>query len=237
MDNKILHSVIGTTVAEIITIPICTIKTIYQTSNYRNPIHVHLFIYNRYGIKGYYHGTAPAVFSQIVSCSSKYTFYNIFKSYRSTESSDLLNNSINGMCGGVFGSICSHPFDVIKNYHQRGLSIKGDLNDLGPILLYRGYTQNFYKNILLYSMLYPIYDLFKSHDYNPFCASICTSLFTTLILQPVDLLKVRKIANKSIFLGWNPLLYYRGYLLNVMRVIPHFTITMCIIEWLNNKKN
>jgi len=139
------------------------------------------------------------------------------------------------MMGGVVGSIFAHPFDVVKNYQQRRAPFLQDLSSTGPKLFYRGYSQNFIKNIILYSMLYPSYDLFRFYGLDPISASACTSITATMILQPIDFLKVRMIANKPIWLGWNIRFYYRGFTLNLMRVVPHFAITMSVIEWLTNK--
>lgn len=232
--NKIICSIIGTSTAELVTIPICTVKTVYQTSDYKGPWLTAKDILKHRGLSGFYYGTAPAVICQIVSTSSKFAFYHSFKTYRETKDDDLFGNSINGVMGGIVGSFMSHPFDVVKNYRQRQAPFFSDLKSTGPSLLYRGYSQNFIKNVMLYSMLYPLYDYFRHNNLDPIKASACTSMTTTIILQPIDFLKVRMIANKPIWLGWDIRNYYRGFTLNLTRVVPHFAITMSVIEWLTN---
>jgi hypothetical protein len=223
---------IGASVAEMITLPICTIKTVYQTNNFNSILTTYKYIYNTNGINGFYNASIPSITSQIISTSSKYTIYMHVKEKRGTSNNDIINNSINGIIGGLGGSILSHPFDVLKIFKQRNESIVDEYKKIGARIMYRGYSQNIAKNVILYSMLYPLYDFYREHELSNITACICTSLTTSVILQPFELFKTRKIAGKPLFLGYSIRNYYKGYIINICRVIPHFCITMSIVDYL-----
>ena len=93
--------------------------------------------------------------------------------------------------------------------------------------LYSGYSGTIAKNILLYSMLFSVYDFYKLHITNPLIASIFTSITCSVITQPLDYYNtVLMTGNK--FAGWgNP---YKGYSLMISRTIPHFMISMTITD-------
>ena len=219
--NKMEHlyaSIIGTLTAEILTIPLCTIKTVYQVNNTLNINQTINLIYKKSGYKGFFQASIPAIFSQIVSTSTKYTFYQSLKNARKTESNDIINNSINGMFGAIFGSLFSHPIDVWKNYVQR--NEKFNLKKC-----YQGYSASIYKNVVLYSILFPIYDYYKLTFNSIYIASVLTTITVSSIIQPFDYYKTVKMAGSKINTHW-----YRGFNLMLLRSIPHFLITMTITE-------
>jgi hypothetical protein len=220
-----ISSSIGSACAEILTLPICTIKTIYQTQTLTKltPLQIASNLYQTKGIKGFFQASTPAIISQVISTSSKYYLYHAIKDYRKTEDSNIISNSINGGLGGLGGSLLSHPFDVWKNHLQRGQT----LSNFRIKKLYSGYSGTIAKNILLYSMLFPVYDFYKLHITNPLIASIFTSVTCSVITQPLDYYKtVLMTGNK--FAGWgNP---YKGYSLMISRTIPHFMISMTITD-------
>jgi hypothetical protein len=220
-----ISSSIGSACAEILTLPICTIKTIYQTQTQTplTPLQIITNLYQTKGIKGFFQASLPAIISQVLSTSSKYYLYHAIKDYRKTEDSNIISNSLNGGLGGLGGSLLSHPFDVWKNHLQRGQT----LLNFRIKTLYSGYSGTIAKNILLYSMLFPVYDFYKLHITNPLIASIFTSVTCSLVTQPLDYYKtVLMTGNK--FAGWtNP---YKGYSLMISRTIPHFMISMAITD-------
>lgn len=229
--DYLLSSSIAVSVAEFITLPICTIKTVYQTSNMSIP-NTAKFIYNRSGYYGFIQASMPAFLGQIVSTSTKYSFYKTIKNYRQTSDNDLLNNSINGMLGGVGGALFAHPFDVWKALNQKNESF----NFFNRSLYYRGFTGSIGKNIALYSVLYPAYDFYKSIFEHSYIAAPLTTLTTCLITQPFDFYKVSKMTGEKIKLTELFLLKknnpFKGFTLMVGRAIPHFFITMTITEFL-----
>ncbi|QKF94567.1 mitochondrial carrier protein [Fadolivirus algeromassiliense] len=229
-------SSVSTTIAEILTIPICTVKTNYQTNlHHTSIIDVTKNIYNTRGIFGFYNASLSAIMAQVVSTSSKFTSYTYLKKLRNTQKHDIKNNIINGAIGGTIASIFSHPFDVIKVHQQNNIKFVHELKTVGPSLFYRGYSKSLSKNILLTSLLFPFYDFYSSKVNNVFLASALSSLTVTTIIQPVDYLKVRHISDQPLYMNFNNLYsalryYYRGLHINLMRVIPHFMITMFITE-------
>ncbi len=228
MDYLIANST-GVIIAELSTLPICTLKTIYQTQNKNlSIIETSKMIYNTRGINGFYNATYSALASQTISSVSKYTFYNLIKKSRKTQDNDLINNAVNGASGGILGSLFSHPIDVKKNYQQR--YDNNFINDCKKNLLktlYKGYSQSIIKNVLLYSSLYPMYDFYKTKIDKPYLASIATSITVCLYLQPIDYIKTNLMAgNKNIKIKN----LYNGTLLHLARSIPHFMISMVITE-------
>ena len=126
--QKLFANTIGVIIAEIITLPICTVKTNFQTGNFNNIKSAYNYIYQNYGIKGFYDAKLSAIASQTISTTSKFFFYNVIKDYRKTNSKDLINNAVNGAIGGILGSLFSHPIDVIKVEQQRQIKFMIKLN-------------------------------------------------------------------------------------------------------------
>ena len=232
MEN-LIPSVIGSLIAEILTLPICTVKTIYQNNPNITLNQTIQQIIKKSGYRGFVQASPPAILSQIISTSTKYSFYNYIKYIRCTESSDVLNNSLNGMLGGLFGSVFSHPIDVWKNYSQR--NEKFPLTSFDIKKYYQGYSASIYKNIALYSCLFPIYDFYKIKFDSIYISSIVTSLTVSLIIQPFDYLKTVKMAGGITSNSIKLKNFWRGFGLMLSRSIPHFLITMVITEKI--KKN
>lgn len=235
MLDNLASSIIGTLAAEIVTLPICTVKTVYQNNPEFNIKQTINDIYKKLGYKGFIQAYTPAIISQVVSTSSKYTFYELIKNYRKTNKDDLFSNSLNGLIGGVLGSLFSHPVDVWKNYLQR--NEKFIFNNYR--LYYQGYTASIYKNAVLYSCLFPIYDYYKTKFNSIYISSIYTTLTVSLIIQPFDYYKTIKMAGnniniKDIIATNNIKQFTRGFTLMIARSIPHFTITMYITELCKN---
>lgn len=113
--NILISNTIGVTTAELITLPICTLKTIYQTQSDKSLSIKDTIkkIYSERGIRAFYDAKYTAILSQTLSTVSKFGFYQIIKDYRKTQNNDILNNSINGAAGGILGSLISHPVDVL----------------------------------------------------------------------------------------------------------------------------
>ena len=76
MKDILVGSIMGSAIAEIATLPICTTKTIYQA----NPKSVSILTVakNIYQKGGFYKGALPAFWAQIFSSSSKIVLYNFF---------------------------------------------------------------------------------------------------------------------------------------------------------------
>ena len=232
INNNILSAAFGTTIAEIITLPICTIKTNYQNTNSNSIYNTMQQIYIRGGIKAFYNASIPAIFGQVFSTTSKYTIYRYLDD---NTNYPIKNKFVNGMTSGVIASIITHPLDVIKIHIQMNESIYNQFQKNGIILLYRGYSKTFIKIASSSSIFFPIYDTLQKRIDNASISSMISGFIATLVMQPLDYLKTRHMAGLPLYNGYNILRYYKGLTLNMMRIVPHFVITMNIIEHL--KKN
>ncbi len=251
MKNFIASSV-ASSVAEIKTLPICSIKTNYQANlNQTIPFTIKN-IYANHGIRGFYSATYPAITAQIISSASKYTVYNYLQHKRGSAENDLIGNMLNGACAGSIVSLTTHPFDLAKVLNQQNLLFKTEYEKFGLKLLYRGYSKTLTKSIILTSSLFPLNSYFKSKYDNIYLSSGLASFFVTFLVHPWDLLKVRHMSNLPLYIiipettteGKQPTksahlinqikqninYYYRGMAINLFRVIPHFMLTMCIAE-------
>jgi hypothetical protein len=231
--NHIINSSIATVLAEFLTLPICTIKTNYQNTKNNIPATIkHIYISN--GIKAFYQASFPAIGSQVISSSSKYFFYKMLENHLNSNNTQK-QKFINGLFSGILSSFITHPIDTFKIQWQLNKSVIPLYKNEGIMFLYRGYSKTISKVSVGSSLYFPLYDYFNKED-NPFFASLYSSLIATTVIHPIDFLKTRHIAREELFLGYNPLKYYRGYTLNLLRVIPHFMITMNVIEYLNKRK-
>jgi len=211
-------------VAELITLPICTVKTIYQTTHATSIKSTIKDLYTHRGVKGFYDASPPAVVGQIVSTSTKYALYRLIESWKLPYS----NKATNGMMSGVVSTLMTHPLDVVRVHWQKGVPLKVKKEGFG--IFYRGYSKSFAKVICASSLFLPLFDMIKEQNYNPVVASSVSAVISTTAMQPLDYLKTRHIAGNVLFQGWNPRPYYKGLSLNLLRVVPHFVITMTLID-------
>lgn len=230
--SNIINSSIATAFAEFITLPICTIKTNYQNVyNMKDKVRIMNIsknIYNMYGIKGFYRASYPAISGQIFSTMSKYTLYRYFDN---SQTYPIKNKFLNGMTAGIISSIVTHPLDVIKVNMQMNKNLIMNFKNI-----YRGYSKTFLKISVSSSIFFPLYDTIKQKINNPLIASSTSALVATIIMHPIDYLKTRHMSGMPLYDGCNPITYYRGLSINLLRIIPHFVITMQIIELLNKYK-
>ena len=224
--HNIIYSSTATAIAELLTLPICTVKTNFQniTDMKFKPslTFVTKDIYYRGGVKAFYAASFPAIAGQIVSTTSKYTLYRYLDENKTYP---VKNKFLNGMTAGVISSSITHPLDVVKVHMQMQKPIFQSIN------LYRGYSKTFAKIVISSTLFFPLYDIFKQHFNNSTLSAGSSAVVTTICMHPVDYLKTRHMAGLQLYQGWNPLTYYRGLSLNLMRIVPHFVITMQVIEF------
>ena len=236
--KDVVISSIGAGLAEIITLPICTIKTNYQTHlNYPSIFDLTKNIYHKQGIMGFYRSSFAAISTQIIATSTKFTFYNYIKKIRKSQDHNIKNNIINGCLGGICASVFSHPFDVIKIHQQNNIKFYQELKKVGVKLFYRGYSKCVTKSVMVTSLLFPFYDFYNNKLNNSLLASFSSSITATLIIHPIDYLKVRQVSNQQLYFSFSNIsniikYYYRGLHINLFRVTPHFMITMYTINYL-----
>lgn len=223
--KNIFYSSTATAFAEFATLPICTIKTNFQNINDMkikpSIIDVTKKVYKRGGIKSFYAASYPAIGGQIFSTTSKYTLYRYFDS---NPNYPVKNKFLNGLTAGVISSVFTHPMDVIKVHLQMGQRLDNFKN------LYRGYSKTFTKIAISSSIFFPLYDTIKAKVNNPYLSAGCSGVVACVLMHPIDYLKTRHMAGLDLYCGLNPFVYYRGLSINLLRIVPHFVITMGVIE-------
>ena len=241
MATNLILSASATVVAEVATLPICTVKTNYQVLNtfHKKPEYtvsqIVRRIYAERGCRGFYNASLWAISSQVLSTSSKYVFYQLFVPL-------MPSKCLAGAACGLASSFLTHPFDFFKINKQRGENPLHLIRHHGTRVLYRGFSKSAPKSMLGATFWFPFYEMYRefffarqeesahASKYASLLAAATTSLTTTTIVHPIDFLKTRQVSGESVFLGWNPITYYRGYWLHLARVMPHFMITMYLIE-------
>jgi len=211
------------TIAEIATLPICTTKTNHINTKSTSIVNTVKNVYASGGIRAFYRASIPATITQIFSSTSKFVLYKYFN----TKSQYTVLNSV---AAGVITSMVTHPLDGLKIYMQMNNSFLNDLRDIGPKLLYRGYSKSFSKTVIGSALFFPLNDYLKVKTKSPFYGSMISAVVSTLVMHPLDYLKTRHIAGLSLYEGFNPLIYYKGLSLNLARIVPHFVIMMTLID-------
>jgi len=229
--RNMISAATATALAELITLPICTIKTNYQ--NVVNPNQkismkvVIMDIYNRDGIRSFYKASYPAILGQMFSTTSKYVLY---KYLDTNKDYPIKNKFLNGMTAGILSSLITHPLDVIRVHLQMGKNIpKVSISNF-----YLGYSKTLFKITVSSSLFFPLYEIVKSEISNPIFSATVSGIIATICMHPIDYLKTRQMTGLKIYNGLNPLNYYRGLTLNLLRIVPHFAITMSLIEYFNS---
>ena len=226
MPCRVVSMACASIVAEIVTLPFCTLKTNVQTSAGSARRNLHEILRTRGVISGLF-GAAPfAVAGQVLSTTSKYGLYEWFKKQRGTEDAEVGSNALNGAASGILGGILTHPCDVAKMHRQRGVPL--DLHTHGVGVLWRGLGQTCLKNLTLYTFLFPVYDFHKTRTRSPLIAAALTSTCITSVLQPLEFWRTRRIAGQN----FEPSACLRGFGLALTRNVTHFCLTMTVAEFL-----
>jgi hypothetical protein len=239
---------LGSFIAEIIALPIFTVKTNYQTSLKitDTPLDVIKNIYQKRGVKGFYNAIIPAITARITSSCIKFALYNEIKYYRNNENNDIFNNMLNGCITGVLSSFIVHPIEVISIRMQNFDSINKNLFNRNK--LYSGFSQTLIRNFVLYSVLFPVFDYNKYITNNNIILScLITCFISTIILQPIDYLRtimmsgkyhynfktiIKNSSNNNFITNLNNMkILYKGYHLNYCSVSVHFTVAMLITHY------
>lgn len=224
---------IGSCIAELATLPLYAIKTNYQTSSGKSVGNITKNIYSQYGIFGFYNAVLSAILARIASSFIKYSIYNEIKYYRQTNDNELYDNMINGCIAGVSCSFFVHPIDVVTNHLQR--FNKFDVNLFKAKVLYAGFSQTLLRNFILYSVLFSVFDYSKYlTNNNIVLACMMTTTISTSILQPVDYLRTRLMAQQRNDIGntfKNFRSCWKGYHLNYLANTMHFAIAMSIANY------
>jgi hypothetical protein len=180
------------------------------------------------GYRAFIKASFPAIFGQITSTSLKYTGFRYLDSTHLVTGNKFMNGMIAGLCSTIF----THPLDVWKVHAQSGKSILCS-GSVSISIFYRGYTKTLSKIAVSSSLFFPLYDYSKQVFSNPILSSGVSAIISTIIIHPLDYLKTRHMLGAKLYQGINPRVYYNGLTLSLMRIVPHFIITMSCIEYLH----
>lgn len=232
MQKNTWASLCGAAAAELATFPLCTIQTNYQLSSKTMSIpQIIKEIYQVKGLRGFYYGVRWAVCSQMLSTSSKYVLY---RKLQQTYTSNVACAALAGFCS----SLLTQPFDYVKvNLQIRtAAQRKTFLSSLSWKTLYTGWTKTMTKAVVGNTIYFPIFD-FAKDKWQPLTSSVIPAAASTAILgstvtHAFDFIKRRHqaLGKTGWFLGYNPLSYMKGITMQWMRVVPHFTIQMSVID-------
>lgn len=231
--KNLMYSMLGTTLAEITTLPICTTKVHFQNQSLTNRLSIKdtvKSIYKSYGVRGFYSASVPAITSQVFTTSSKYVVYkHICNKYGG-------NKYVNNTIGGICISLMSHPIDCIKvNTQMQITNLFSKIKKSGLSFLYRGYTKTLTKVCISSPLFFPLAEELTEKTGNTTVGSALASVVGTTAMQPLDYMKNRQMVKNPIWQGYDPRIYFRGLTLNLIRVVPHFTIIMTTISVCNKK--
>lgn len=228
MLSDFINSSLATTLAEIVTLPICTTKTNFQNGTYKNIRTTISSIYNSRGIKGFYKASFPSVSGQVLSTASKYTVY---RKLNEINNSHWSMKYLNGILCGLSVSLITHPLDAIKVHMQ--MDTKELMKKFSLKFFYSGYKWSFIKTCISGPLFFPLCDFCKEETGSIFYGSMMASIIATTIMHPVDYFKTRGLYGNDIIFGIKS--WFRGLSLNLMRIVPHFIIVMTTIDYLNKK--
>lgn len=228
--HNLLSSGLATLCAELITLPICTVKSNYQVNEKKGIISTVKEVYKRKGVRSFFSASFPAMGGQIISTSLKYAIYEQLKK----ENNIQIGTVGNGLISGIASSVVTHPLDVVRVTWQLNKRMSDEVKQEGLKIVYRGYSKSLMKVSVGSMLFFPIYDSIKSKLDHPLLASFSSSIVSTTIMQPLDYMKTRHMAGKS---PWSSSLkgYFKGFSLNLLRIVPHFTITMTATEFIKRK--
>lgn len=238
--------------AEILTHPIYTVKNTMETSRKKLFASVELVLKSK-GVGGFYSGVQFSTTRQIFSTGARFGFYRPVEAWVS--SMEAMNSRfyaakfLSGAISGLVSNFVVHPFDVLCITAQRagvpitaglvGPTIRERLAKEGIAFVYSGFSVGFLRNFLVGALVFPLNDaavhLFKVRGldtavYTKAVAPITASLIATSIIQPIDFVKTRWTQKQPLWFGWNPRTYYRGWSMNMLRVVPHFFTVNLVIQ-------
>lgn len=222
MVNTYINYLIAIATSEIFWHPVSIMKNNYIR-------HGNINFFNTINNKGiiFYYQTSPLIITKQMMClSAKYSLYNYFKNYYSVNHYDLLNSMA---CYGIV-SLIEHPFENIfikvtssdKKISCRNLFFN----------MYQGYSATFIRQMTC-SILLPINDFYKRIFGDYYLSYILAASTTTLIVHPIDLVRIR-LVTKSGDLNFKTIKLYEGLHLSLLRNIGHFTFTMMIYKYLTS---
>jgi hypothetical protein len=230
--KRISSAVIGSGTAELATLPICTLKTLYQTSSSSQKQNIRT-VYATKGIRGFYSASVPAVGAQIFASTYKLVLFDVLTTRWSVMSSHPMTDFDIILCGILTSLTCilfTNPLDYFRVSLQVGKKIVFRN-------IYNGIIPNSGKAIIGGATFLPIRKILKNNfpKMASWKAGLLSALISTAIMHPFDYFKTFLLAQNRgsrchANLLRNP---YRGLSLNLARIVPHFIIMTEITDRLN----
>lgn len=151
------------------------------------------------------------------------------------------NDFLYGLYGGFIGTLVSHPFDTIKTRIQ-----SNTVTNLSQALkmgkLYSGITPPLVGIMLEKSIVFGFYEKSKQFGFNNFWSGIIGGFASTVIVTPVDRLKINFQNNElkmnsieTVKKVLNPKNLYKGFTPTIFRETPGFGIYFSTYNYLKNK--
>lgn len=225
MDNKYTRFIkftLSICIAEIITQPICLLRTKLINSNI--PIKINKLIVDliqKEGIFYLFKSSPPAIILQVISSSIKYDVY-INNYTKSTQ-----EKVTNGIITGIFISTFTNPIDVIRINIQMGIK-KIIYKPLS--FYYKGYTPSLCKSIIDSAFYFPSKECVNNQTNNNIFSKFIASCIVVTLSQPADWIKIRVMNNQVITFRCIKNCY-TGYYLNLIKIVPYITITNFLYEY------
>ena len=145
------------------------------------------------------------------------------------------NHFLYGICGGITGTIISHPFDTIKTRVQSNIALT--ISDAVKMKrLYAGITPPLIGIMLEKSIVFGFYNKAKQHHLNDFWSGIIGGFMCTLIVTPIDRLKIN-FQNKQPVTSSTLKTIYKGFIPTIFRETPGFGIYFTTYNYLSNTYN
>lgn len=145
------------------------------------------------------------------------------------------NDFVYGLCGGLVGTIVSHPFDTIKTRVQ-----SNKVNTIKDAImmkkLYSGLSAPLIGIMMEKSIVFGFYNKAKEYKLNNFWSGIVGGFMCTLIVTPIDRIKIN-LQNKEKLTNIKFNTLYRGFIPTVMRETPGFGIYFTTYNYLTTNYN
>jgi len=216
--HKTIGYACGSCLGTIVSSPIETIKVNYQTSD-KSIINITKDIIKNHGFSKPIYAT---LINRFASSGCKYYCYNEIKKFRQTNNNNLPNNMLNGFLSGIIIAPIMQPFDAITNHLQR----QHKLNQMKVRSLYTGFSQTIARNILLYTLFFPLFDFWKHQTNNIVISCVITSGIITFIMHPIEYIRTNKMAKRA----YNIRECYKGFLLGYTHNALHMCISMVVMH-------
>lgn len=101
-------SIISTFCSSLVKVPGKTITKLLQNGDFPNVQKATSFMFNKYGVNGFYRGFIPYIMNNVPETSLKFYFYNLLKNMYPN------NSFIVGALTGLVVSIITQPLDVLQ---------------------------------------------------------------------------------------------------------------------------